>query len=210
MARYNTTLTTSSTTATTGTISTPNQGLFTTCGGSGPYTLTIPDPRAYSGVLQTFFNISGGIVTLSVAAYSSPSQVYIVAGGVTTSTTFAISNNIAVTLGSNGTNYYVVSSTNFGLANNALSSSTTVSSNTLNWCDTTSAGFTLTLPASPVQGDVIRIIDVSRTFNTNNLTVGRNGNPIMGDVADMTVAQQGAAFDLIFYNAVKGWSLFSI
>ena len=208
MARYNSVLPTSAITST-GTVSTPNQGLLTTFGGSGPYTVTIPDPKAYSGIQQTFFNASGGVITLSVAAYNTPSQANIVNNSIS-ATTLAISNNTAISVISNGTNYYVVSGTSFGLANNALSSSATVGSNTLNWCDTTSTAFTLTLPSSPIQGDIVRIVDVSSTFNTNNLTIAYNGNPIMGSRANMTVATQGAAFDLIFYNASKGWRIFTI
>jgi len=208
MARYNS-VTPATAITTAGTVSTPNQGLLTTFGGTGPYTVTIPDPKAYSGIQQTFFNASGGVITLSVATYNTPSQANIVNNAIT-ATTLLLSNNTAVSLISNGTNYYVVGGTSFGLTNNALSSSATTTSNTLNWCDTTSTAFTLTLPASPIQGDVVRIIDVSSTFNTNNLTIAYNGNPIMGTSANMTVATQGAAFDLIFYNATKGWRIFTI
>jgi hypothetical protein len=208
MARYNS-VTPSAAITTAGTVSTPNQGLLTTFGGTGPYTVTIPDPKLFAGEMQTFFNASGGAITLSVAAYTSPSQANIVNNALT-ATTFLLSNNTAVSLMSNGTNYYIVSGTSFGLTNTTVSSSTTTSSNTLNWCDTTSAGFTLTLPASPIQGDIVRIVDISSTFNTNNLTVGRNGNLIQGDAANMTVATQGAAFDLIYYNVAKGWRIFTI
>ena len=41
--------------------------------------------------------------------------------------------------------------------------------------DTTSGGITATLPATPSVADIIRFIDVSGTFDTNNLTIGRNG-----------------------------------
>lgn len=205
MARYNTVSPTASIT-TTATVTTPNQGLFTTFGGTGPYTVTLADPRLFSGTAQTFFNTSGGVITLTVATYSGPT----IKNNATSATTLSFQNNTAITLTSNGTDYFVTGSTSFGLTNNTLSSSTTVTSNTLNWCDTTSAAFTLTLPASPIQGDIVRVVDVSSTFNTNNLTIGRNGNPIQGDAANMTVATQGAAFDLIFYNASKGWRLFTI
>ena len=44
------------------------------------------------------------------------------------------------------------------------------------FCDTTSAAFTATLPASATQGDFIQFIDYAGTFDTNNLTIARNGD----------------------------------
>lgn len=78
------------------------------------------------------------------------------------------------------------------------------------WVSTSSSAVTITLPGSPLKGDTIRFVDVARTFNARNLTVARNGNPIQGDAADLTVNTNGAAFDLIFYNATYGWRIFSI
>ena len=70
------------------------------------------------------------------------------------------------------------------------------------WCDTSGGGYTVTLPASPNKGDVIRILDVAKSFDSNTLTVARNGKRIMGDAADLTVTTEGAAFDLIFLSLI--------
>ena len=40
--------------------------------------------------------------------------------------------------------------------------------------DTSSSAITMTLPSSATQGDEVSIIDYAGTFDTNNLTVGRN------------------------------------
>ena len=78
-------------------------------------------------------------------------------------------------------------------------------------CDTATGGaFTLTLPASPVQGDRIKIVDYKRNFDSNALTIGRNGKPIMGDAADMTVSTEGAAFEIMFIDDTDGWILMNI
>src|SRR6056300_172213 len=73
--------------------------------------------------------------------------------------------------------------------------------------DTTSFAHTVQLPASPTIGDEISIIDVAGTFDTNNLTVDRNGKPIQGSAADLTVSVERAGFTLVFYNDTQGWVL---
>lgn len=75
------------------------------------------------------------------------------------------------------------------------------------FCDTSSAAFTATLPSSASAGDEVRFLDVAGTFDTNNLTVGRNGHNIQGDAADLVVSTERAGFALVYYNATQGWLL---
>jgi hypothetical protein len=75
------------------------------------------------------------------------------------------------------------------------------------FCDTTSAAFTATLPASATQGDFISFIDYAGTFDTNNLTIGRNGHKIQGDASDLTVATERAGFTLVYADSTQGWLL---
>jgi hypothetical protein len=49
------------------------------------------------------------------------------------------------------------------------------------FCDTTSAAFTVTLPATPSAGDIVAIADYANTAATNNITVGRNSSNIDGE-----------------------------
>ena len=75
------------------------------------------------------------------------------------------------------------------------------------FCNTTSSAFTATLPASPALGDEISFIDYAGTFDTNNLTIGRNGNPIQGAASDLTVSVERAAFTLVYVDGTQGWLL---
>lgn len=83
-------------------------------------------------------------------------------------------------------------------------------SNKVYFVDTSATAVTMTLPANPSMGDMLRIFDVNNTFDSNNLTIDRNGNPIMGAADNLTVDTEGAAFELVYYNSVQGWRLFTI
>ena len=73
------------------------------------------------------------------------------------------------------------------------------------FCNTTSAAFTVTLPASPSAGDIISIKDYANTFDTNNLTLGRNSEKIGGVASDAILAEEGVAVTLIYADSTKGW-----
>jgi len=73
--------------------------------------------------------------------------------------------------------------------------------------NTTSGAITLTLPGSPTLGDEISFIDYAGTFDTNNLTVARNGKNINGSAADLTVATERAANTLVYTDTTQGWLL---
>ena len=72
---------------------------------------------------------------------------------------------------------------------------------------TSGGAVTATLPASPSAGDEVRFIDLSATFDTNNLTIGRNSEKIMGDAADLTVATERAGLGLVYSDSTNGWLL---
>ena len=75
------------------------------------------------------------------------------------------------------------------------------------FCNTTSAAFTATLPSSGTIGDEITFIDYAGTFDTNNLTVGRNSHNIQGSAADLTVSTERAGFTLVYVDSTQGWLL---
>jgi hypothetical protein len=103
MARYNTLLSTNTSTVTAGTsIGTPLTGTFTTITGTAG-TVTLPDPTQFSGIVQSFFNATGSAVTLSTPAgtFTGPG-----ASGLSTQT---FPNGAALTVASDGAKYILLS-----------------------------------------------------------------------------------------------------
>jgi len=108
-------------------------------------------------------------------------------------------NGVTATLGSSitiaaGTDWQAVKTTTF-----------TAVAGEGYFVNTTAGTFTVTLPGSPSQGDEVSIKDYANTFDTNNLTVARNGNPIAGTAADLTVGVEGAGFTLVYVDGTQGW-----
>ena len=88
-----------------------------------------------------------------------------------------------------------------------VTSSLTVVAKNGYFVNTSSAAITATLPASPTLGDFISFIDYSGTFDTNNLTIARNGKPIQGVAEDLTVSVERAGLTLVFTDNTQGWLL---
>ena len=76
--------------------------------------------------------------------------------------------------------------------------------------DTSGGAITITLPASPSMGDQVTFIDLDGTFDSNNLTVARNGQAIMALGQDMTVQLKNAAFALVFTDGTNGWKFLNL
>ena len=73
------------------------------------------------------------------------------------------------------------------------------------FANTTSAAFTITLPTSPSAGDIVAVRDYAQTFATNNLTIGRNGQPIDALTVDLTLNTNGQAITLVYVDGTQGW-----
>ena len=91
---------------------------------------------------------------------------------------------------------------NYGV--NTISTSTTASKNNLY---VLTADLTLTLPASPANGDSIKISNLS---GVATCILGRNGSLIMGVATDLTLDTPSASFELIYSGATKGWVIIGL
>ena len=65
---------------------------------------------------------------------------------------------------------------------------------------------TATLPGSPSTGDAVFFADAGGNFGSNNLTIGRNGNTIMGLSEDMTISNNNSSTGLVYTGST--WRIF--
>jgi hypothetical protein len=72
--------------------------------------------------------------------------------------------------------------------------------------DTTGGSFTITLPASPSVGDLVVVAD-GGNWNTNNLTIGRNGSTIEGDAENMTMDVGGLSVEFLYDGTT--WQIYA-
>jgi hypothetical protein len=73
------------------------------------------------------------------------------------------------------------------------------------FCDTTSAGFTVTLPAAPSAGAVVGVCDYAGTFATNNITLDANGLNIEGAADDKLLTTNREGVIITYVDATQGW-----
>ena len=71
--------------------------------------------------------------------------------------------------------------------------------------DTTSAAYSVSLPASPSVGAHIRVMDAAGTWATYNLTVQRNSEKIAGATSDLVCNVNNGIVNLIYSGSTVGW-----
>lgn len=74
--------------------------------------------------------------------------------------------------------------------------------------DTTGGAFSLNLPASPIQGDTVKFVDVSNSIGTNNFTIWADvADSLMGLTTPnnfLTLTQNNDFVELTF-STTSGW-----
>jgi hypothetical protein len=111
--------------------------------------------------------------------------------------------NIPVEQLTKRTNYLLSKIGNYSIksANYAASSGDFVFANT------SSAAWTLTLPSSPSLGDKVTVVDYDGSWDTNNLTIARNGHNINGTAENLTCDVSCSSVSLIYVNSTVGWKV---
>jgi hypothetical protein len=72
-------------------------------------------------------------------------------------------------------------------------------------CNTTSAGFTVTLPATPSAGDQVQLVDYAGTFDTNKLIIDGNGEDIEGNANNFQLTGEREGVILTYIDSTQGW-----
>jgi hypothetical protein len=73
------------------------------------------------------------------------------------------------------------------------------------FCNTTSAGFTVTLPATPTAGQQIALVDYAGTFDTNALVISPNGGKIESGTANLQLSGEREGVTLVYIDSTQGW-----
>jgi len=122
---------------------------------------------------------------------------------VTSQTGFLLCEGNHYVCHSNGTDIVKDQETRFW---RVISANETVQAGAQILVDTSGGARTITLPASPAAGDEVTFLDSENTFDSNNLTVGRNSSNINGASSDLVVANESAAFTLVYSgDSTVGW-----
>ena len=71
--------------------------------------------------------------------------------------------------------------------------------------NTTSAGITVTLPASPAAGNQVQIVDYAGTADTNAITINPNSNKIESGTGNLALNGEREGVILTYIDATQGW-----
>jgi len=83
----------------------------------------------------------------------------------------------------------------------------TAAKNELVRCNTTAGAFSVSMPSTPTDGDIVGVVDIYNTFTANKLTVLPNGGTIEGDATSLILDISGASVSFVYNQATTNWRL---
>jgi hypothetical protein len=188
---------------------TTHNQLFSTAGiGAGTITIT-------SGTTGAIDNLAIGTTTPSTGKFTkliTTTSMTVPVGNSGARPNDATAGNIRYNTqlrsfeGYNGTLWGLVggglqSSIGIATANyNALA-------NNLVRADSTGGSFSIFLPDSPNDGDVVGVIDISNTFNTNPVTLVPNSGTTIESDTSLILDLDGSFSTVVYVSAVSNWKL---
>ena len=165
---------------------------------SGNSNTAVPTEFAIVGYTQRDQMGTGHFVPPTGTTAQRPTSVDLFTGGI------RFNSSLVTWEGYNGTQW-----TGLGGGNPwaTTTMSITIAANDRYFVDTSGGAKTITLPASPQVGDQVSIVDLAGTFDTNNCTIARNGNKIMGLTENLILTVEDTGITLVYTGATYGWKL---
>ncbi len=170
--------------------------------------------------------IDGGSDTINVSSAAGP-EIYIdganncleISGIVKLTTipnTGSATTDAVLVWNSTDNEIKQVSLSNVGEANNIYAMTVVTGNTTLTTGSTyvqlvnsPTTALTITLPATPINGQVFRIKDAAGTALTYNITIARNGKLIDGATNDGVLNTNSGALELVYNTVLGSWFVFS-
>jgi len=75
------------------------------------------------------------------------------------------------------------------------------------FADTSGGSWTLTLPASPLLGDIVSMNDLNGSWESNPVTIDRNGQRINGLLENLLCDVNNCCIKLVYSNVTYGWKI---
>ena len=90
---------------------------------------------------------------------------------------------------------------------NLITGDTTAEAGQKIFLDSSAGAFTVTLPSSPDDGEIIDFVDVGNTLDTNPVSLNRNGKRIMGLEDNLTLDTNLISLQMLYSNTELGWRI---